>query len=192
MSGIGGERNQDQKNIAALRVKLRRAQNDHRFEEIKKGRHRRAPALKNFVGNITREQRTGGGHKWNRGTQATEIGRLKIDVMHLLHETRKPLVDALPHRAGAGIGAGDYPDDGICQDRLKHDADLRPDVPTAVSSGLPDSGILLLPGVFDETGPKRDQRPCPPEPRKAIANAAAESETVRKKQTPPAAPARVC
>ncbi len=46
--------------------------------------------------------------------------RLKIDMMHLLHETREPLIDPLAHRAGAGISAGHDPNHRITNDDFEH------------------------------------------------------------------------
>src|SRR5437773_863873 len=39
--------------------------------------------------------------------------------MHFQHEARKPLVDALAHSSGAGIGARDDPDHRVRNDNLE-------------------------------------------------------------------------
>ena len=57
--------------------------------------------------------------------------------MRFLHEAREPLVDALPDGAGAGVGAGDDPNDGIGSDDVeRHRQRCARTSPPVSSSGL--------------------------------------------------------
>ena len=102
---------------------LRRRQNDYGFEKIKTGGNGRAPAFKNCVGNVSRNERTKRRNERNADAEILKLRVVQIEMMHFLHEAKEPLVDSLAHGAGAGICAGDDPDDRIARDRPKNFAD---------------------------------------------------------------------
>lgn len=66
MGCVSGKRNQDEEDDRGIGgVKLRGEENDRRLQKIKTGRDRGAPSLKNRVGNVAGDERTGRGHEGN-------------------------------------------------------------------------------------------------------------------------------
>src|SRR6267154_5443231 len=120
MGRVRRERDKNEKeNRSIHRMKLGRGENDDGFEKIKERRDRGTAPFKNLVGNEAGNEGTGGGHKRNRRRENLKFGGLEIDVVHFPHEKRKPLIDPLSVSAGAGVGAGDDPNDGIRHDDFK-------------------------------------------------------------------------
>ena len=103
--------------MAALaRVELGGQEDDGGFQEIEHCCHGRAPAFEERVGHITGDQRAGRGHERDQEREKLELGGLQIHVVKVLHVAGEPLVHRLPHRAGAGVGAGRDPHRRVGQD----------------------------------------------------------------------------
>src|SRR5437763_6060596 len=121
MSRVRGQRNQDEKKNRGIdAVKLRGRENDNRFQKIKCGCDRRAPSPEDSVRNVAGRERTDRSDKRDEKSQKLKLGRLVIDVMDLLHETREPLIDPLPHGSGTGVSKRDDPNHWICDDRFEN------------------------------------------------------------------------
>src|SRR2546430_17491742 len=101
-------------------MKLGSGQNDERLEKIETCSDGGATSLKSLVRNKAGKERASRGHKWNRKSNDLKLGGLIIDMMHLLHESREPLVDSLAHCTGAGISTGHNPNNRICDDDFEY------------------------------------------------------------------------
>ena len=120
MGRVRRERNQDEKKDGGIGgSKLGRGQNNDDLEKVETRRNRRAASVKNKVGDITRDERARGGYERNQDAKIFEAHIAEIEVVDLLHESKKPLIDPLSDRARAGVSERDDPDDGIRRDRFE-------------------------------------------------------------------------
>src|SRR5260370_22247279 len=76
------------------------------------------------VRNPTGKQRARRSHEGNQETERLKFSTGHVEMMHLLEKPRKPLVNALPHRAGAGIRKSHDPYHRVAHDLLEHRSKL--------------------------------------------------------------------